>query len=194
MTKSCCHVTSRKKGRQSKGRRHSKGRRPSKGRASKGRRPSRHTHNLGGGGTDSYTGAPSKKGDNWTRAQRALLYGVGAASTGALTGAFTGPIRYKLSDLEPGQKLYSEFEAYLYSRKTARTFTNLVNEKQLFLNAKNEQYAITNAKVGAGLAAAAAATYGATRSLNADSSKNPPPQKEQDERYYMASEQQARVY
>jgi hypothetical protein len=164
MTKSCCHVTSRKKGRQSKGRRHSKGR------ASKGRRPSRHTHNLGGGGTDSYTGAPSKKGDNWTRAQRALLYGVGAAGTGALTGALLGPVHYTKSDLKQGGVLYNEFEAYVRNQYSNGTFTSDDDEQLKFLRVKN-QY--RNEKVGAGLAAAAAATYGASRSLKADSPPKP---------------------
>ena len=176
MTKSCCHVTSRKKGRQSKGRRHSKGRRPSKGRASKGRHPSRHTHNLGGGSTVSYTGAPSKKGDNWTRAQRALLYGVGAASTGALTGAFTGdilsPIRYTKSDLKYTGALHTEFEAYA-KQKYDNDFISEDDSQLKFLKMKNKPDFKRNAKFGAGLAAAAAATYGATRSLKADSSKKP---------------------
>jgi hypothetical protein len=125
------------------------------------------------------------------RAQRALLYGVGAAGTGALTGALLGPVHYTKSDLKQGGVLYNEFEAYVRNQYSNGTFTSDDDEQLKFLRVKN-QY--RNEKVGAGLAAAAAATYGATRSLNADSSKNPPPQKEQDERYYMASEQQARVY
>lgn len=113
------------------------------------------------------TPPPVDKEDKWTKTGRALMYGVGAAGTGALMGVSTGLA------LTPNQYTENDLEEWNEHMKGVIKVSpqQLQQQKQIFLLLKNvEHYTENNKKqikqnavIGAGLAAAAAGTYGATR-------------------------------
>ena len=114
------------------------------------------------------------KESKWTKTGRALMYGVGAAGTGALAGIVTGvaltPNQYTEDDLNKG--LDDEWNQQIEHQRGKTVLPQqLQQQKQIFLMLKNiahytennKKQIKQNAVIGAGLAAAAAGTYGATR-------------------------------
>ena len=134
------------------------------------------------GATRHKKDANATKPGKLTRAGRALMYGVGAVGTGAAIGATalkTGPKYYTLADLQTGGSLKEKWDEEKLHQKEIKDF-NLNNPdkiipanfetEQTFLNHKNMDIDQNNTKnmgknalIGAGLAAVAAGTYGATR-------------------------------
>ena len=109
------------------------------------------------------------KESKWTKTGRALMYGVGAAGTGAFMGVLTAPLlapkHYTDVDLHENSKFATEWKQF---QQTVPEWMPLEQAKLHFLRTKDVEYYNTshgkqNAIIGAGLAAAAAGTYGATR-------------------------------
>jgi hypothetical protein len=184
--------TNKSKGQKSKGQK-SKGR--SGKRKSKKPRVSRRAHSLRGGshvaGSRSHV-APKKTQENptihteestnqhithptvdkeskWTKTGRALMYGVGAAGTGAFMGVLTAPLlapkHYYDADLNNNVQFANEWKTV---QQIVPQWMTQEQAKHQFLRGKdveyyNKSHGKQNAIIGAGLAAAAAGTYGATR-------------------------------
>lgn len=106
------------------------------------------------------------------------MYGVGSVGTGAVIGAATGydatalqTRPYTEADLNTGGLLFDKWNVFLSDINKPETQKDMDRAKRAFLEAQqnNQQPAnITknmgrNAMIGAGLAAVAAGTYGATR-------------------------------
>jgi hypothetical protein len=120
------------------------------------------------------TSPPVDKEGKWTKTGRALMYGVGAAGTGAYTAnLLAAPLLadtlYDEKDLVEGGRLDKEWKEWKET-SSEHEFTpqKLILVKQRFLQAQNrlhynKEHWKQNAVIGAGLAAAAAGTYGATR-------------------------------
>lgn len=187
MTKSRKLTRSRRYTNKSKGQK-SKGR--SGKRKSKKPRVSRRAHSLRGGSqvkaineenrntihsehsTHQHKTPPTvDKESKWTKTGRALMYGVGAAGTGAITAnLLAAPLLadtlYDEKDLDEGGRLYQLWRNELSGKNLSEQ--ELILEKQRFLQLQNilhytKEHWKQNAVIGAGLAAAAAGTYGATR-------------------------------